>query len=285
MANIIKRLFKKEKYFFLMAPALVWQFCFFVLPLLFVLQLAVFTDLFQNFTWEYITQILYLSHFAVIFRSLHLALFTAILCLVFGYPVAYFLALHVDKEYKSVLLFLITLPFLTNLLVQIYAWYFILEKKGILNKILSIFIAEPGNWLNSSFAMYLVMFHIYLPFMMMPLYSILEKINIRLIEASLDLGASSRQTFFRVVFPLSIQGIKTGFFLVYVTSFGEYVIPSLLGGQKNFYVGTLISEYFFIGRDWHVGAAFTLLSSVVFVISVFVLNKVLQKIVIRLQRI
>lgn len=285
MVNGIKNLFKKEKYFFFMTPALVWQVCFFVLPLLFVAQLAIFTDLFQGFTWEYFSEVLYFSHFAVIFRSLHLALVTAILCLVFGYPVAYFLALYVDEQYKSPLLFLITLPFLTNLLVQIYAWYFILEKKGILNKVLSIFIAEPGNWLNSSFAMYLVMFHIYLPFMMMPLYSILEKINVRLIEASLDLGASSSQTFFRVVFPLSIQGIKTGFFLVYVTTFGEYVIPSLLGGQKNFYVGTLISEYFFIGRDWHVGAAFTLLSSIIFVVSVFILNKALQAVVTRLQRI
>lgn len=284
MANFIKRLFKKEKNFFFMAPALVWQVAFFVLPLLFIGQLTIFKSLLQDFTWDYFAQVIHHSHFFVIFRSLKLATVTACICLCVGYPVAYFLALHIGKRYKSLLLFLITLPFLTNLLVQIYAWYFILEKQGVLNKCIGLFVTDPGNWLNSSMAMYLVMFHIYVPFMIMPLYSTLEKINIRLIEASLDLGASYRQTFFRVIFPLSIQGIKTGFFLVYVTSFGEYVIPSLLGGQKDFYVGTLISEYFFIGRDWHVGAAFTFLSSAVFIVSVFWLHNFLRKCVQYLQR-
>ncbi len=133
--------------------------------------------------------------------------------------------------------------------------------------------------------MYLVMFHVYLPFMIMPLYSTLEKINVRWIEASLDLGASYFQTMCRVVVPLSIQGIKTGFFLVYVTSFGEYAIPSLIAGQKKYFVGTLISEYFFIGKDWHVGAAFTCLSSCVFILSVFGYQILLNKLVERLQKV
>lgn len=281
MSNV----FKKEKYFFFMAPALVWQVFFFFVSLIFVFQLAFFSNLFQGFTFDYIQQVLHVSNFLVIFRSLKLASVTAFLCLLFGYPVAAFLALYVDERYKSFLLFLITLPFLTNLLVQIYAWYFILEKNGILNKIISIFFLDPGNWLNSSFAMYLVTFHIYLPFMIMPLYSILEKINKKLIEASLDLGASYKQTFFRIILPLSLQGIKTGFFLVYVTTFGEYVIPSLLGGQKQYFVGTLISEYFFIGRDWHVGAAFTFLSSCMFLLSAIFFNYFLKKMIVRLQRI
>lgn len=283
---MIKELFNKEKSFFFMTPALVWQVVFFMLPLLFVLQLAFFSKLFQNFTLDYIEQVFSFPHFLVIFRSLKLASVTAVLCLLIGYPVAYFLALYVEERYKSLLLFLIMLPFLTNILVQIYAWYFILEKKGVLNKFLLFFFSiDPGNWLNTSIAMYVVMFHIYLPFMIMPLYTILEKMNVRLIEASLDLGASYIQTFFRVVLPLSLQGIKTGFFLVYVTTFGEYVIPSLLGGQKHFFVGTLISEYFFIGRDWHVGAAFTCLSITVFVLSILFYSKLLQRLVLRLQRI
>ena len=283
---MIKELFNKEKNFFFMTPALVWQVVFFILPLLFVLQLAFFSKLFQGFTLDYIEQVFSFSHFLVIFRSLKLASVTAVMCLLIGYPVAYFLALYVQERYKSLLLFLIMLPFLTNILVQIYAWYFILEKKGVLNKFLLFFFSiDPGNWLNTSIAMYVVMFHIYLPFMIMPLYTILEKMNVRLIEASLDLGASYIQTFFRIVLPLSLQGIKTGFFLVYVTTFGEYVIPSLLGGQKHFFVGTLISEYFFIGRDWHVGAAFTCLSISIFVLSIFFYSKMLQRLVLRLQRI
>lgn len=283
--GLIMNFFKKEKYFFFMTPALVWQFFFFFLSLILVFQLAFFQKFFQKFTIEYFAQVLHMTHFSVIGRSLSLALTTSFFCLLFGYPVAYFLALYVDRRYKSIFLFFITLPFLTNLLIQIYAWYFILEKNGILNKILSVFFLEHGNWLNSDFAMQLVMFHIYLPFMIIPIYSILEKINVRLLEVSLDLGASYKQTFFRVILPLSLSGIKTGFFLVYVTAFGEYVIPSLLGGQRYHYVGTLISESFFIGRDWHVGAAFTCLSTIIFFLSMLFFNYILQKIIIRLQRI
>lgn len=281
----MREFFKREKYFFFMTPALIWQIGFFFLPLLFVVQLAFCNQFFHGFTLEYFVQVLRMTHFAVIFRSLHLATVTAVCSLFFGYPVACFLALYVERRYKSILLFLITLPFLTNLLVQIYAWYFILEKNGVLNKFLSIFVSDLGNWLTSSFSMYVVMFHVYLPFMIMPLYTILEKVNIRLIESSLDLGASYRQTFFRIILPLSKQGIKTGFFLVYVMTFGEYVIPSLLGGQKHFFVGTLISEYFFIGRDWHSGAAFTVLSSIIFLLSIWILNYLLQRFIDYLQRI
>lgn len=282
---MFKGLFQKEKSFFYMAPALVWQILFFVVPLLFVFQLAFFSQFLQGLTWQYFSQVFYFSHFSVIFRSLRLASSTAFLCLFFGYPVAYFLALCVSPRFKQLLLFLVTLPFLTNLLVQIYAWYFILEKNGLLNQVLSVFTSNTDNWLNSSLAMYLVMFHIYLPFMIMPLYTILEKMNVRLIEASLDLGASYTKTFFRIVFPLSLEGIKTGFFLVYVTTFGEYVVPALLGGQKQYYVGTLISEYFFIGRDWHVGAAFTCLSIFIFGISIYLYSKLLHRLTLWMQKV
>ena len=268
-----------------MAPALAWQICFFLLPLLFVMQLSVCSSLFQDTTLEYFAEVFKISHFFVIFRSILLASITATCCLLIGYPVAYYVGLCAPKYLKLKLMFLIVLPFLTNLLVQVYAWFFILEKHGVLNKFLSLLGFEFGHLLNNQCAMYLVMFHVYLPFMIMPLYSSLEKINIRLIESSLDLGASYFQTLCRVVVPLTIQGIKTGFFLVYVTSFGEYVIPSLIAGQKKYFVGTLISEYFFIGKDWHVGAAFTCLSSATFIASILLYKVALPKLVNRLQRV
>ncbi len=283
--RLFKKISKSEKSFFFMAPALAWQICFFLLPLLFVIQLSMCTSLFQDTTLEYFVEVFKLSHFFVIFRSILLASITAICCLLIGYPVAYYVALCAPGRMKSKLMFLIVLPFLTNLLVQVYAWFFILEKHGVLNKFLSLLGFEFGHLLNNQFAMYLVMFHVYLPFMIMPLYSSLEKINIRLIESSLDLGASYFQTLCRVVVPLTIQGIKTGFFLVYVTSFGEYVIPSLIAGQKKYFVGTLISEYFFIGKDWHVGAAFTCLSSATFIVSILLYQIALHKLVNRLQRV
>lgn len=281
----LKNLFKGEKSFFFMAPALAWQICFCLLPLLFVVQLSLCSSLFQNVTLEFFAQVFKASHFFVMFRSFILASTTAICCLLIGYPVAYYVALCAPARIKSFLIFLIVLPFLTNLLVQVYAWFFILENHGILNKFLYFVGIDVGNLLNSQFALNLVMFHVYLPFMIMPLYSTLEKINIRLLEASLDLGASYFQTFCRVVLPLTMQGIKTGFFLVYVTSFGEYAIPSLIAGQKNYFVGTMISEYFFIGKDWHVGAAFTCLSSVIFIATIAGYQSLLKKLVRRLQRV
>lgn len=285
MVHFFKNMLKSEKSFFFMAPALAWQISFCLLPLLFVIQLSFCSELFQFVTPEYFVEVFKLSHFFVIFRSMLLASVTAISCLLVGYPVAYYVALRAPDRTRSALMFLAVLPFLTNLLVQVYAWFFILEKHGVINKFLYFVGLDVGHLLNSQFSMYLVMFHVYLPFMIMPLYSTLEKINVRWIEASLDLGASYFQTICRVVLPLSIQGVKTGFFLVYVTSFGEYAIPSLIAGQKNYFVGNLIAEYFFIGKDWHVGAAFTCLSSCVFIVSIRGYQLLLNKLVDRLQRV
>lgn len=285
MVQFLKNFFKSEKSFFFMIPALAWQISFCILPLLFVIQLSFCSELFYGITFSYFAQIIKLSHLFVVFRSMLLASITAILCLFVGYPVAYYVALMAPVRMRSILIFFIVLPFLTNLLVQVYAWFFILEKQGLFNKMLHFLGFDFGNLLNSQFAMYLVMFHVYLPFMIMSLYPVVEKINIRWVEASLDLGASYFQTFCRVILPLTIQGVKAGFFLVYVASFGEYAIPSLIAGQKNYFVGNLISEYFFIGKDWHVGAAFTVFSSSIFICSVIMYQWLFKKVLQRLQRV
>lgn len=285
MVQFLKNYFKSEKSFFFMVPALAWQISFCILPLLFVIQLSFCSELFQGITFSYFAQIIKISHLIVILRSMLLASITAILCLFVGYPVAYYVALVAPDRVRTSLIFFIVLPFLTNLLVQVYAWFFILEKQGVFNKFLNFLGFDFGNLLNSQFAMYLVMFHVYLPFMIMSLYPVIEKINVRWIEASLDLGASYFQTFCRVVLPLTMQGVKAGFFLVYVTSFGEYAIPTLIAGQKNYFVGNLISEYFFIGKDWHVGAAFTVFSSCVFIGSIFAYQLLFKKILERLQKV
>lgn len=265
MFEEIKKLIKAETYFFLVTPAFIWQCAFLVLPLIFVIVLSLSqgqgSNLVQSFTLNNFYEITQLSHIIIIVRSIMLASTTAIASLLIAYPIAYFLALYV-KKFKFFFLYLLSVPFLINLLVQVYAWFFILEKNGVINHVLMFLgvIQKPINFLNSYFAIYLVMFHVYLPFMIMPIYSSLEKIDTKLIEASYDLGASFRRTFWRIILPLSMPGVQAGFFLVYVVSFGEYVIPSLLGGMKLFFVGTLISEYFFIGKDWHLGAAFICLS-------------------------
>ena len=283
MFEEFKKLMKSETYFFLVTPACIWQAAFLVLPIIFVIILSLSTgqgsQLVHAFSLQNFTEVFQLSHLRIVLRSILLASATALASLLIAYPVAYFLALYV-KRLKFFFLFLLSVPFLINVLVQVYAWFFILEKNGVINHLLMFLgvVSKPVNFLNSYFAIYLVMFHVYLPFMIMPIYSALEKIDVRLIEASYDLGASFYKTFWHIILPLSMPGVRAGFFLVYVVSFGEYVIPSLLGGMKLFFVGTLISEYFFIGKDWHLGAAFICLSCGMLFLSATIYNWLFNKI-------
>ncbi|MDP3788404.1 MAG: ABC transporter permease [Candidatus Chromulinivorax sp.] len=286
MFEEFKKLIKLETNFFLITPALIWQAAFLILPIIFVVILSFSagnsSHLVQTFTLDNFREILQISQITIVIRSIILATITAFASLVIAYPVAYFLALHI-KRFKFFFLFLLSIPFLINVLVQVYAWFFILEKNGVINHILMFlgFVKKPVNFLNSYFAIYLVMFHVYLPFMIMPIYSALEKIDVRLIEASYDLGATFRKTLWHIILPLSMPGVRAGFFLVYVVSFGEYVIPSLLGGMKLFFVGTLISEYFFIGKDWHLGAAFICLSCSMLFLSAIMYNWLFNRITIQ----
>lgn len=256
MKNRILLTIKQEMPFLAAIPALMWQLLFLILPLAIMIFLSLsggfvyYKELFSN--WMY-------AH--IIIRSLILAIGTAITCLLCAYPVAYFLAVYV-KRFKGFYLFLLTIPFWTSFLVQIYAWFFLLERNGIINNLLLRIgiIADPLPIANSFFAIFLVMVYCYLPFMIMPLYSILEKTDMRLFEASSDLGAKPWQTFLYVIVPLSMPGIKTGVLLVMVPAFGELAIPTLMGGGKYMTVGSLIYHFFVVARDTALGASFTVLS-------------------------
>jgi spermidine/putrescine transport system permease protein len=274
--NGIKSLIKSETPYFLMMPAIVWQVLFFYIPIAIIIGLS-FTkhgiSFWQNITLANYGSLFEWPYFKIIFRSLIFAFSNALVCLIFAYPVAYFLARKV-KKFQNVMLFFLILPFWTNILVQIYAWFFVLERNGLLNSILLKLgmIQEPLHMLNSMPSIFLVMCYCYLPFMIMPLFTTLEKIDERLIESSYDLGANSWQTFFKVTLPLSWPGIKTGFFLVFVPSFGEFVIPALVGGSKTMFVGSLISHYFLVAQDPHTGAAFTIMSGCILLLIVLMLN-------------
>lgn len=250
--------------FFLSVPALVWQLLFFYIPTLLVIAVSFVKRTGLGFTLDHYAYFLDFSFIWIIVRSLGLALATSCMCLLVAYPVCYYLAVRV-RRFQNVFLFFLILPFWTSLLVQVYSWFFVLDRYGLINTILQKlgFIQEPLPLLNNLFAVYVVMVYCYLPFMIMPLYAQLEKLNRRLLEASADLGATAWQTFWRVTVPLSLPGIKTGFFLVFVPSFGELVVPTLLGGGKHFFVGSLIAHYFLSAREPHSGAAFTVLSGLV----------------------
>ncbi len=258
----------EQKSFFMSVPALVWQMLFLVVPLI-VLVVVSFVDpnastfRFSLINYQSLFQAIY---FRIILRSCILAFVTASVCLALAYPVVYWLVFKV-RRFQYLYLFLLIVPFWTSLLVQAYAWFFVLEKNGLINTLLlsSGIIHSPMHLLNTRFATYLVMIYCYLPFMILPLYTTLEKLERKLIEASLDLGANPFQTFARVTLPLSISGIKTGFFLVFVPAFGEFVIPALLGGGKRFYIGSLIEHFFLVARDIYSGAAFTVVVGLILV--------------------
>lgn len=181
---------------------------------------------------------------------------------------------------KNIFLFFIILPFWTNLLVLTYAWFFILDRDGLFNLLLLKMgiIQEPFTLINNYFSIILVMFYCYLPFMIMPLFSVLEKFDLSLLEASKDLGANQWQTFLNVIIPITLPGIQAGFLLVFVPAFAEFVIPLLVGGDKFMFVGTLISHYFLIGQNKFIGSAFTVFSSCILFAIVFFASLILRKI-------
>lgn len=265
MKHSVKKSFFKELPFFWSIPALMWQMLFFYVPLIFVI-ITSFRQMGPQglFTLDHYKACFTWSVAHIIARSLTFSICTATSCLFIGYPVAYYIA-RKATFWKNTLLFFLVLPFWTNMLVQVYAWFAILEHKGILNNLLMKLhiIAKPLSLMNTSFAIYLVMVYYYIPFMVIPIYVILEKLEDEYLEASADLGATPIQTFFRVTLPLSMSGITTGFFLVFVPAFGEFVIPGLMGGNKFMYVGSLITYYYLNVRDASVGSACTVISMLI----------------------
>jgi len=274
----LQRALRKDAPFGIGLGALVWQFLFFYAPLVLMLISSVcrfaVNGSFEGFTFAHFLQLMKFDYFNVIFQSLRLGFTTAILALALGFPLAYTIALK-GGQFKNFLLFLVIIPFWTNFLLHIYAWFFVLEKGGFLNQLLLFFnlIDEPIHFLNTSFAIHLMMVYYYLPFMTLPIYSSLEKFDPTLIEASMDLGATKIQTFRRVVFPVLMPAIRTGLFLVFIPAFGEFVIPELMGGDKFMYVGSVVSQFILGEKTAPIGIAFTVLSGLFLTIASFILYK------------
>jgi putrescine transport system permease protein len=184
-------------------------------------------------------------------RSIGYALSTAVLCLVLGYPFAYFIA-RSKPSMRPALLMMVMLPFWTSFLLRVYAWKGILADQGVINQILMALglISEPIQMLYTDVSLLVGMTYVYLPFMVLPLYANLVKLDFRLLEAAYDLGASPFQAFWLVTVPLSKAGIVAGFMLVFIPSVGEFVIPSLLGGPENIMIGRVVWDEMFTGNNW-----------------------------------
>ena len=184
-------------------------------------------------------------------RSLAYAFCTAVLCLILGYPFAYAIA-RSSPAVRPALLMMVMLPFWTSFLLRVYAWKGILADQGVLNRLMMALglIDEPVQMLYTNISMLVGMTYVYLPFMVLPLYATLSKLDLRLLEAAYDLGASPFKAFWLVTVPLSKAGIVAGFMLVFIPAVGEFVIPSLLGGPENIMVGRVVWDEMFTSNNW-----------------------------------
>lgn len=282
--KLLRRIVAEEFPFILACPALVWQFFFLFLPV-FVLFLYSFFELTSgwlgSFTLDYYRQIFHSRALWAILNSTVLACITSAICFILAYPLAYFLAIKVAKRLRMFFLFLLILPSWTSIVVQVYAWFFLLDKNGYLTQFLyrAGFISDSFHFLNNYGTILIGMVSAYLPFMVFPIYAVLERMDKRFIEASADLGANDRETFMRVIFPLSLPGVYAGFLLVFIPSFGEFAIPSLLGGSKYAFWGSVIVDKFLRSRDWRSGAALAILGvtiPVMLVASSFIVKKIVE---------
>ena len=211
-------------------------------------------------------------------NSLVVALVSTIVCLVIGYPMAYGMA-RCSHSTRNILLMLIILPFWTSFLIRVYAWIGLLKNNGLINEFLIWLnvIDTPINMMNTDFAVYVGIVYSYLPFMILPLYANLEKMDISLLEAATDLGCKPIKAFFLITVPLSFPGIVAGSMLVFIPAVGEYVIPELLGGPSSLMIGRVLVNEFFSNRDWPTASAVAVAILLALVVPLMIYQKYQDK--------
>lgn len=272
--NLLGRLPVTGRHGVIAVPYL-WLALFFLLPFLIVLKISFADQLIAQppysalLSWTqegYLTLKLNIGNYLFLvgdplyvnayLRSLQVAFFSACLCLVIGYPMAYAMA-RATPAWRNVLLMLVVLPFWTSFLLRVYAWIGLLNTNGVINNLLLWLglIDEPLALMRTNLAVYIGIVYSYLPFMVLPLYSVLEKMDPSLLEAAADLGCRPFKAFLTVTLPLSLPGIVAGFSLVFIPALGEFVIPDLLGGSETLMIGKVLWDEFFGNRAWPVASA------------------------------
>jgi spermidine/putrescine transport system permease protein len=212
----------------------------------------------------------------ILARSVGLAFFTTLFCLLMAYPVSYWLGLKAPQKWRNALLVLVILPFWTSFLVRMYAWIFMLRSEGLVNLLLGQLGIPPLNLLYNDFAVMLGQVYGELPFMILPLYASIEKLDRSLLEAAADLGASPARSLWRVTIPLTAPGIVAGSVLVFIPSLGAYLAPDLLGGARTVYIGNLIQSQFAVARDTPFGSALSFLLSLTVLVLLYVFRRPLR---------
>ena len=243
-------------------PAVLWLLFFFLFPLVIVVLVSFMTRgsggvIELPLTLTHYQRIFGPIYFPVFLNSIWIALLTTVICLLAGYPLAFYISTRKSSRAQNVALFLVILPFWTNFLVRTYAWRILLGTEGTINESLMNLnlISEPLQLLNTRFAVLVGLVYGELPFMVLPIYTSVERFDFRLVEASHDLGANDWRAFWRVVFPLTLPGVIAGCILVFIPSIGAFITPDLLGGTQGIMIGNLINQQFHGTGNWLLGSA------------------------------
>jgi putrescine transport system permease protein len=279
-----------------LVPAIpyLWLGLLFLVPMLIVLKISLsdtavaqppYRPVFDGSSWRDFLAGLDLENFAFLaddelywaatLSSLRIALLSTLLLLLVGFPIAYAIA-RAPARWRPLLVAMVILPFWTSFLIRIYAWVAILKPEGFLNQALMALglVSEPLQILNTEAAVYIGILYAYLPFMVLPLYATLDRIDPSLIEAALDLGAKPWRAFWSVTVPLSVPGIVAGSLLCFIPAVGEFVIPDLLGGSDTLMIGRQLWTEFFNNRDWPLASAVALVLLVILVVPIVLYREV-----------
>ncbi|MBT9777447.1 ABC transporter permease subunit [Clostridium sp. MCC353] len=255
----------------LAGPYLLWMTAFTLIPLALIVYYGM-TDKTGAFTLSNIIAITTAEHAKALWLSLGLSLFSTIVCLIMAYPLAMILR-NRGVGQGSFVVFIFILPMWMNFLLRTLAWQTLLEKNGVINGILSTLHLPTQSLINTPGAIILGMVYNFLPFMVLPIYNVLCKIDDNTINAAKDLGANSVQTFFRIWLPLSVPGIISGITMVFVPALTTFVISNLLGGSKILLIGNVIEQEFTKGSNWHLGSGLSLVLMVFILISMALIAK------------
>ena len=282
MLSKLTQPFRKHQALILLFPALFWLIVFFLIPIvsIFVYSLAergTYGGVRWHFTLKSYGQSLDSLYLGILWRSILTGIISTGVCLLIGYPFAYYLARYQPRG-RNLLLLLVVVPFWTNFLIRTYAWILILRTEGVLNTILGAMFpnAPTVEVLNTPIAVQIGLIYGYLPFMILPLYASLQKLDRTLIDAAKDLGASRWKAFINVTLPLSIPGIAAGSVLVFIPTVGAFITPNLLGGGKVDYIGNVIERQFKTARDWPFGSALSFLLMGIVLVATVIYFRTLQ---------
>jgi putrescine transport system permease protein len=279
----VLRLNKKDLWLrrLIVAVPYLWLFVFFALPFLIILKISLAdptmtqppyspTASADNFIFLIQDKLYAITYL----RSILMAAGATILCLLLGFPMAYGIA-RSSPEVRSFLLMLIVLPFWISFLLRVYAWMGLMNNYGVINNMLMWLglTDQPVQIMYTDFAIFVGLTYSYLPFMILPLYATLERMDLDLVDAALDLGASKTAAFWDITWPLARPGVIAGSLLVFIPSMGEYVIPYLLGGPETLLIGRVLFDEFFVNRDWPLASAVAIMLLLILVVPIVFLQK------------